>query len=83
MAQEGGEALPGGGEPFDGYKGGLGLGQPLGKMGGSGYRGCKPVAQPPNLVFGLEDRPIQVDRGAGYRASVPVRTPVDKLRLGD
>jgi len=83
MAQEGGEAHPRGGEPFDGHKGGLGLGQPLGEVGVSGHRGGELVSQPPNLAFGFENRSIQVDRRVGYGASVPVRTPVNELRLGD
>jgi len=83
MAQEGGEAHPRGGEPFDGHKGGLGLGQSLGEVGGGRHRWGKPVSQPPNLAFRLENRSIQVDRRVGYGASVPVRTPVDELRLGD
>jgi len=83
VAQEGGEAHPRWGEPFDGHKGGLGLGQPLGEVGGSGHRGGKPVSQPPDLPFGFENRSIQVDRCIGYGAPVPVRTPVDELRLGD
>ena len=83
MAQERGETHPRGGEPFDGHKCGLGHGQSLSEVGGSGHRGGKPVTQPPDLVFGFEDRPIQVDRRVGYGASVPVRSPVDELRLGD
>jgi len=49
MAQERGETHPRGGEPFDGHKGRLGLGQPLGEVGGGGHRGGKPVTQPPDL----------------------------------
>jgi len=83
VAQKGGKAHPRGGEPSDGHKGSLGLGQSLGEVRRGGHRGGKPVSQPPDLVFGLEDRAIQVDRSVGYWASVPVRTPVDERRLGD
>ena len=71
------------GEPFDGHEGTLGLGQSLGEVGRGGHRGGEPVAQPPDLVFGFEDRAIKVDRSVGYWASVPVRAPVDELCLGD
>ena len=83
MAQKGGEAHPRRGEPLDGHKGSLGLGQSLGEVGRGGHRGGKPVAQPPDLIFGVENRAIMVDQSVGYRASVPVRAPVDELRLGD
>jgi len=57
MAQERGETHPRGGDPFDGDKGGLGLGQSLGEVGGSGHRGGKPVSQPPDLALGLKTEP--------------------------
>jgi len=83
VAEEGGEADARRGETFDRHKGRLGFGQSLDEMGRSGDRGGKPVAQPPHLGLGLQDRPISVDRSIGDRVSVPVRAPVDKLRLGD
>jgi len=52
-------------------------------VGGSGDRGCEPIAQPCDLILGLENRPIQVDRSAGDGAPIPVSAPVDKLRFGD
>ena len=82
-AQKGGKAHPPGGEPFYGHKGSLSFGQSLGEVRRGGQQGGKPVSQPPDLIFGFEDRAIEVDRSVGYWASVPVRTPVDELRLGD
>jgi len=63
MAQEGRKAHPRGAESSDGYEGGLGLGKPLGEVGGC--RDCrrKPVSQPADLGFGGKNRAIQVHRG--------------------
>jgi len=83
MAEEGREAHPQGGESLDGHKGSLGIGQSFTEVGRSGHRVGKPVAQPRDLVFRLEDRAIQVDRSIGDWGSVPVRAPVDELCLGD
>jgi len=83
MAEEGREADPWRGESFDRHEGRLGFGQPFDGVRGGGHRGGEPVAQPPDLNFGVENRPIQVDRSIGDGVSVPVRSPVDELRLGD
>ena len=83
VAKEGGKADPRGGERFDSHKGPLGLGQPLDKVGGGGDRGGEPVAQPPDLSFGRENRPVKMDRSIGDEVSIPVRSPVDELRFGD
>jgi len=83
VAKEGREAESRGGESLDHHKGRLGLGQPLDEVGCSGDRGGEPVAQPPDLKLGRENRPIQMDRSIGDGVSVPVRTPVDELRFGD
>jgi len=58
MAEEGGEADPWRGEALNSNEGRLGLGQPFDKMVGSGDRGGEPIAQPPDLTLGCEDRPI-------------------------
>jgi len=81
MAEERGKAYPRRGESFDRHESRLRLGQPLDEVGCSGERGGEPIAQPPDLVLGSENRPIQVDRSIGDGVSVPVRAPVDKLRL--
>ena len=83
MAKKRREAYPGGRETFDRHKGSLSFGQSLDEVGGSQYRRGEPVAQPPDLSLGRENRPIQVDRGIGDDVSVPVRAPVDKLSFGD
>jgi len=83
MAEEGREADPWRGESFDCQEGRLGFGQPFDEVGGGGDRAGEPVAQPPDLNLRFENRPIQVDRSIGDRVSVPVRTLVDELRLGD
>jgi len=83
VAQEGGEAHPRRGEPFDGHEGSLRLGQPFDEVRGRGDRGGEPVAQPPDLVLGVENRPVQVDRGAGNMASVPNGAPVDEFCFRD
>jgi len=83
MAQKRGQAHPWRGEPFDGHESSLGFGKPLGKVWGGGDRGGEPGSQPPDLVFRGKDRPVQVDRGAGDRASVPIGSPVDRFRFGD
>ena len=83
MAEQGGEADPQRGDTLNSHEGRLGLGQPFDEMGGGGDRGGEPVAQRPDLTLGCEDRPVQVDWSIGDGASVPVRTPVDVLCLGD
>jgi len=83
VAEERGEADPMRGESFDRHEGSLGLGQPFDKVGGSRNRGCEPVTRPPDLSLGFENRPIQVDRGIGDWARIPVRMPMDKFRFGD
>jgi len=83
VAQERREAYPRRGESLDRHEGCLGLGKPLDEMRGRGDRGGEPVAQPPDLILGFEDRPIQVDRSVGYVVSVSVRSPVDELCFGD
>jgi len=83
VVEEGREADPWRGESFDRHQGRLGFGQPFDEVGGSGDRGGEPVAQPADLNLGGENGPIQVDRSIGDGVSVPVRTLVDELRLGD
>jgi len=58
VAEEGRKTDPRGGEPFDRHKGCLGLGQAFDEVGCSGDRGGEPVAQPPSLSLGFEDRPV-------------------------
>ena len=58
VAEEAGEADPRRGESLDRHEGRLGFGWPLAKVWGSGDQGCEPVAQPPDLILGLENRPI-------------------------
>jgi len=81
MAEEGGEGNPRRGEALDSHEGRPGLGQPFDKMGGSGDRGGEPVAKPPDLTLGCEDRPVTVDRSIGAGVSVPVCMPVDEFHL--
>jgi len=83
MAQEGGQAHPRGGEPLDGHKRGLGFSQPFGEVRGCRDRGGKPVPKPADLIFGVENGPIQMDRGAGKGTSVSFGPPVDKFSLRD
>jgi len=83
MTGKGGEADPGGGEAFDSHEGSLCLGQPFDKMAGGCDRGGEPVAQPPDLVLGGEDRPVEVDRSIGDYVSVLGRAPVDELCFWD
>jgi len=65
VAEEGGEADPRRAETLNRHEGSLGFGQPFDEVGGRGYRGREPVAQPPDLTLGREDRPIQVDTSIG------------------
>jgi len=58
MAQERGQAHPRGGEPLDCHKRGLGFSQPFGEVRGCRDRGGKPVPEPADLIFGVEDGPI-------------------------
>jgi len=58
MAQEGQEAHPPGGEPFDSHEGSLGLGQSLGEVRNHGDRGGEPVAQPADLILERENHTI-------------------------
>jgi len=83
MAEEGGEADPWRGETLDSHEGRLGLGKPFDEMGGSRERGGEAVSQPSDLTLGHKDRLVKVDRSIGDGVSVPLRTPVDELRLGD
>jgi len=83
VAEEGREANRWGGETLNRHKGCLGLSQSCDEMGGSGDQGGEPVAQPPDRALGRENRPIQVAPTIGDWASIPVRAPVDKLRLAD
>ena len=83
MTKEGGEADSWWGEAFDRHQGRLGLGESLDEVGGSGDRGGEPVAQPPDLCLGCENRPIQVDPSFGDGVPIPVRTPVDELCFGN
>jgi len=83
MAEEGGEAHPWRGQPFDSYEGCLSLCQALGKIRGCGEGGCKPVSQLPQLISGADDQAVKVDRGLRGRVPVPVRAPVDQFSLGD
>jgi len=55
MAQERGQAHPGGGEPLDGHEGSLGLDQPFGEVRGGRERRCEPISEPPDFVFGGKD----------------------------
>jgi len=82
MTEQRRESDPRGGEPLDRREGRLSFREPLDEVGSSGDRGGEPVAQPPNLGFGCENRPIEVDRSAGDVISIPVRARVDELRLG-
>ena len=63
MPQERGEAHSSGREPFDWHEGCLGLSQVFGKVRSSGQRWCEPIPDPSKFTFGVEDFPIQVDRG--------------------
>ena len=83
MTEEGGEADPRGGEAFNSHEGSLCLGQPFDKMGAGCDRGGEPVTQPPDLVLGREDRPVEVDRSIGDSVSVPGRAPVDEFCFWD
>ena len=65
MAQEGGQAHPREGEPLNGHKRGLGFSQPFGEVRGCRDRWGKPVPEPADLIFGVENGPIKMDRGAG------------------
>jgi len=62
MAQKGGEAHPRGGEPFYCHKRGLGFSQSFGEVRGCRDRWGKPVPEPSDLILGVENGPIQVDR---------------------
>jgi len=56
MAEEGGEADPWWGETLNSDEGCLGLGQPFDKREGSGDQRGEPIAWPPDLTAGCEDR---------------------------
>ena len=58
MAQERGQAHLGRGEPFDGHEGSLGFGKPFGEVCGSRDRGCEPISEPSDLMFGVKDRAV-------------------------
>ena len=58
MTQERQEANSWRGESFNRHEGSLGFGQSFGKVGGRGDRWGEPVAQPPDLVLGMESGPI-------------------------
>jgi len=83
VTEERREADPWGRVALDRHESRLGFGQPFDEVGGGGERGGEPVAQPPDLGLGREDRPIKVDRSFRDGGSLPVRTPVDELRFGD
>ena len=83
MAQEGGQAHPRGGEPFDGHKRSLGFSQPFGEVRGCRDRWGKPVPEPSDLILGMENGPIQMDRGTGKGGPIPLGPPVDKFSLGN
>jgi len=83
VAKKGEEANAWKRETLDRQEGRLGFSQPFDEIRGSGDLGGEPVAQPSNFNLGREDRSIQVDQSIEDEVPVPVRTPVDELRLGD
>jgi len=62
MAAERGDAHPHGGPPFDNHKGQLGFGQSFGKVWSRCKRRCEPPSEPSELVLGVENSSIQMDR---------------------
>ena len=63
VTEDGGETHPWSGEPFDRHEGGLRIGQLFGEVVGAEERRSEPETEPPELSLGVENRPIEMDRG--------------------